>query len=233
MSWFLGFSVYQINDKTSSYYPIGKTAEVEIKSFLGDLYPKNTDGEVEKYLNLITSQHKVQPKFTAWLTSALGIVYDGMDLAKDIPQYFDLDKAIGKQLDILGTIIGRSRVLNFQPSGGTSPVLDDDNYRLALKAKIAQNQWDGTLPQIYEIWYSLFSNASLIVVDNQNMTMSALVEGNLDPIAIELVAGGYIIPKPAGVGLTIIEVTNVSSSSCIGGLVTGMDFITVSTEIPS
>ncbi|WP_163855835.1 DUF2612 domain-containing protein [Paenibacillus elgii] len=186
---------------------------------------------IVKYIDLITSQHKTQPKYIAWLSSSLGIVDAGLELSKSLPGHFDIDKAKGIQLDLIGTIVGRSRVLNFQPTGGTSPVLDDENYRLALKAKIAQNQWDGTIPQIYEIWYSLF-DARLIIVDNQNMSMSALVEGQLDSIAIELVASGYIIPKPSGVNLTIIEVTNVSSPSYIGGLVTGMDFITVSTEIP-
>ncbi|WP_088832740.1 DUF2612 domain-containing protein [Paenibacillus tyrfis] len=185
-----------------------------------------------KYIDLITSQHKTQPKYIAWLSSTLEIVNSGLELSKEMPVQFDVDKAKGVQLDLIGTIVGRSRTLSFQPTGGASPVLDDDNYRLALKAKIAQNQWDGTIPQIYEIWYSLF-DARLIIVDNQDMSMSALVEGQLDRVAIELVTSGYIIPKPAGVGLTIIEVTNVPSSSYIGAMVTGMDIITVSTEIPS
>lgn len=180
-----------------------------------------------KYIDLITSQHKTKPKFTAWLSSVLNVVGDGMDMTAGMPNKFDIDIAEGVQLDTLGVAIGRGRTLNFQPSGGGSPVLDDTNYRIALKAKIAQNQWDGTIPQIYDIWYSLFTDVSLVIVDNQNMTMSALVEGQLDPVATELVASGYIIPKPAGVGLTIIEVTDMSTGWQMGVVISGQDFITI------
>lgn len=183
---------------------------------------------ISKYIDLITSQHKTQPKFISWLSASLTIVDDNITVTNKIPSSFDIDTAVGVQLDTLGVIVGRSRVLNFQLSGGVSPVLDDDHYRLALKAKIAQNQWDGTIPQVYEVWNSLFPTVNLIVIDNQDMTMSALVYGQLDSISTELVTSGYIIPKPVGVGLTIIEVTNISSTPFVGMLVSGMDHITVS-----
>ncbi|NOU95580.1 DUF2612 domain-containing protein [Paenibacillus sp. LMG 31456] len=187
---------------------------------------------IDDYLGLITSQHKVQPKFKAWLSSALSIVNDNFAMTVGIPSSFDIDTAVGNQLDVLGIIVGRNRTLNFQPAGGSSPVLDDENYRLALKAKIAQNQWDGTIPQVYEIWNSLFPDVNLIVIDNQDMTMSALVDGQLDPIATELVAARYIIPKPAGVEVTIIDVSNVFSTPYLGMVVSGIEFITVTTIVP-
>lgn len=187
---------------------------------------------IESYKNLITSQHKVQPKFMAWLSSALAIADDGMETATDIPADFDVDSAVGAQLDILGVIVGRGRELNFQPSGGEAPVLDDANFRTALKAKIAQNQWDGTIPQIYDIWVSLFPDLDLKIVDNQNMTMAAIISGQIDPIITEMVASGYIIPKPVGVGLTIIGASEVSENVYFGALVSGMDFVTVSTVVP-
>jgi hypothetical protein len=169
----------------------------------------------------------------AWLSSALSIVNENMTNTNKIPSSFDVDNAVGVQLDVLGQSLGRGRVLNFQPVDGSSPVLSDETYRVALKAKIALNQWDGTIPQIYEIWQSLLPDTVLQIVDGQNMTMQALISGPLDPIATELVASGYIIPKPAGVGLTIIGVSNVSETPYVGMLVSGMDSITVSTIIPS
>lgn len=187
---------------------------------------------ISKYTDLITSQHKTRPKFIAWLSSALGLVDDGVTVTNAMPSAFDIDSAVGVQLDVLGEIVGRVRALNFQPAGGLSPVLDDQNYRITLKAKIAQNQWDGTIPQIYDIWYGLFSDISLVVVDNQNMTMSALVDGQLDAIVTEMVASGHIIPKPVGVGLTIIQLTSVSCLEFVGMLVNGTEHITVSTIVP-
>lgn len=187
---------------------------------------------IDRYIDLSTSQHKTKPKFKAWLSSALSIVNDGMTATKLMPDNFDIDTAIGKQLDVLGEIIGRSRIVNFQPADGSSPVLDDEDYRLILKAKIAQNQWDGTIPQVYKTWRSLFPDMNLYVLDNQDMTMSALLDGQLDPIATELVTAGYIIPKSLGVGIKIIQVTDVPGMSYIGVLVNDSEIITITTSSP-
>ena len=58
----------------------------------------------------------------------------------------DADGAFPRaQLDALGTLVGQSRQVPFQPSGGVSPILDDNTYRILLQAKIAQNQFDGQI----------------------------------------------------------------------------------------
>lgn len=185
------------------------------------------NNDIQQYMDLITSQHNTKPRFTTWLASTLKIVADNISMTNSIPSNFDIDNAVGVQLDVLGQIIGRSRNLNFQPSDGSSPTLSDTNYQIALKAKIAQNQWDGTIPQIYNIWNSLFSDISLTVIDNQNMTMSALVDGQVETVITEMIAAGYIVPKPAGVHLTIIEVTNVSESQYVAATVSSIDSVTL------
>ncbi|MNW53415.1 hypothetical protein D3C74_309760 [compost metagenome] len=51
MSWFLGFSVFQINYTTSTYYPIDKLVQDQIFDFLGDLYPREASSDrILKYL---------------------------------------------------------------------------------------------------------------------------------------------------------------------------------------
>jgi hypothetical protein len=183
---------------------------------------------IDTYTNLITSQHKTKPKFMAWLSATLQKADDTVEMTKGIPTAFDIDWAVGPQLDILGIILGRSRQLPFQPSSGSAPTLDDTNYQIALKAKIAQNQWDGTIPSIYKIWNSLFTDLTLNIVDNQNMTMSVLINGQISAVINEMIAAGYIVPKPAGVGLTIIEVTNLSENQYVSGMVTTNETITIS-----
>lgn len=192
-------------------------------------YENKITDDLQPYLDLITSQHRTKPNFNAWLTSALTAVYDGLSGANSIVTAFDIDVAVGVQLDVIGLIVGRSRVLPFQPNNGEAPTLDDSNYRIALKAKIAQNQWDGTIPSIYKIWDSLFTDDLILnIVDNQNMSMSVLIESQADhPIIMEMVAAGYIVPKPAGVGLTIIEVTSVPETQYISGWVTTNEVITL------
>jgi hypothetical protein len=189
-----------------------------------------TNDAIQSYLDLITSQHKTKPNFNSWLASTLGAVYDGISATESINTAFDIDNAVGSQLDVIGDILGRSRHLPFQPSNGSSPTLSDDNYRIALKAKVVQNGWDGTITSIYSIWYSLFSDITMNIVDNQNMTMSVLIDSDkqMDPVITEMIAAGYIVPKPAGVGLIIIEVTKVFENQYIAGWVTTNETMTLS-----
>lgn len=192
--------------------------------------PYTVTAEIQSYLDLITSQHKTKPKFNAWLSAALSTVYDGMSATDSINAAFDIESAEGSQLDVIGEILGRSRYLPFQPGNGSPPTLSDDNYRISLKAKVIQNGWDGTIPSIYSIWYSLFSDLTMNIVDNQNMTMSVLIDSNnqMDPVITEMIAAGYIIPKPAGVGLKIIEVTKAFENQYIAGWVTTNEIVTLS-----
>ncbi|MBY6798096.1 DUF2612 domain-containing protein [Clostridium botulinum] len=159
---------------------------------------------IKKYLDNITSQHRDKPKYMAWLSSILTILDHAYLVIKSIDINFDIDYAIGKQLDILGKIIGRKRVLTFQPLNGHDPVLDDETYRLVLKAKIAMNMWDGTVPKMYEIWDNIFKDIGLELQDNQDMSFNAYITGYVNQIRQDLIQHGYIVPKPEGVKVNYI-----------------------------
>jgi hypothetical protein len=74
--------------------------------------------DLNYYKNLITSEHKTRPKFTAWLQAALQLFIDIENCANSLPAAFDVDNAVGNQLDILGGYVGVSRTVGFQPSNG-------------------------------------------------------------------------------------------------------------------
>src|SRR5271169_834402 len=107
---------------------------------------------VPYYLSLITSEYQTSPKFLAWLTACLAILDGIMGCAAVLDPAFDIDSALGPQLDVLGQIIGVSRLVNFTPSDGVSPVLDDYTYRILLKAKVGANQWDGQIGSLWALW---------------------------------------------------------------------------------
>lgn len=155
----------------------------------------------EKYLNKITSQHKTKPNFMAWLNKNLSLVDDITSVLEKLDDDFDIYKAIGKQQDILGDIIGRSRILDFQPADGSNPKLDDDLYRVVQLAKISINQWDGTIPGVVELWKNLFPDYQIIIQDNQDMSMNLSIIGLTSTFEKELMSKGYIAPKPEGVRL--------------------------------
>jgi hypothetical protein len=159
---------------------------------------------IDTYLDNITSQHRDKPKFIGWLTQNLNKIDDLYILLKGMDDDFDLDNAIGVQLDTLGDIIGRKRTLTFQPLNGFSPVLDDDTYRLVLKAKVAMNNWDGTIEQMYEIWDNIFTDIGLELQDNQDMSFNAYITGYVNEIRQDLIQHGYIVPKPETVKVNYI-----------------------------
>lgn len=154
------------------------------------------------YVNLLTSEYKLAPRLNAWMYALLGPLDDGTNCLSDFNEAFGLDTAVGEQLDILGTEIGASRTVPFQPSGGVSPVLDDATYRLLLRATIAINHWDGLASSLQPIWQSLFSGGRITIIDNQNMSATVLLSGGFSSIIQDMIVNGLIVPRPEAVEYT-------------------------------
>lgn len=132
-------------------------------------------------------------------------------------------------LDILGQWIGRSRFVyvpiegvffrwdtntlegwdsgvwqgEFEAASVVS-VLEDAAYRKLLLGKVAANHWRGDRAGQYEIVRTAFgANGSVLIIDNQNMTQTVLVNvGALTAVERAMLEGGYVPIKPAGVGVT-------------------------------
>lgn len=158
--------------------------------------------DIQHYTKRVAPQHK-HPKFLKWLRTNLETVSDSEKLVSSYDYEFDIDNAAGVQLDMIGDIVGRKRLLDFQPADGGSAYLDDDMYRIILKAKISINHWNGTIPGMYELWGNLFPDYYIFIQDNHDMTMAVYLEGYTPNLLIELVANDYIIPRPEGVGFKL------------------------------
>jgi hypothetical protein len=156
------------------------------------------------YKNLLTSEYRGTVEFQAWMDTVLNIAQDISNCLLFISSSFDIDQAIGVQLDTLGEIIGVGRIVPFQPSGGASPILDDDTYRLLLRATIFNNQWDGKIGSMYPIWRSLFPSGRISIIDNQNMTATIVASGSLTDIIKDLIRHDMIIPRPQSVAYNYI-----------------------------
>lgn len=175
--------------------------------------------DISTYLNRITSEHKVQPKFMGLVEARLKPFIDLFECLEEINKAFDLDTAAGNQLDIIGEYVGVKRLLNFQPTYADA-ILTDPYYRMLLKAQISLNNWDGTVEGIKKIWGDVFPDYEIQVVDNQNMTMEARIIGLGALFEGELVQHGYITPKPMGVRVdySIIMSIVVNAELFIGGI---------------
>lgn len=151
------------------------------------------------YTNLLTSEYKLAPNLNSWLNALLQPMTDTTTCIVGMSSAFDLDSAVGVQLDVCGAIVGVSRTVGFQPTGSVSPVLDDNTYRLLIQATIANNQWTGVQSALYPIWQSLFPGGTLVIIDNQNMSATIVLSGVFTSIIQDLIVNGYIVPRPEGV----------------------------------
>lgn len=123
---------------------------------------------------------------------------DGVGVVGAYAQDYDVDAATGSQLDTVGTLVGIGRTIEtpltgvyfsldtpglgldagvFQgptdPSSGIN-VLADDAFRLLIRARIANNHWDGSLQGAYTLSAGVFSSLGyqLFIQDNSDMTIS-------------------------------------------------------------
>lgn len=175
------------------------------------------------YLKQVAPEHK-RHKFMKWLDAGLKPLDDVASIISEMDSQFDLDGAIGVQLEITGAIVGRERMLNFEPPLGISPVLEDSIYRILQRAKISINQWDGTIPGMYALWDNLFPELDIVVEDNQDMSMNVYILGDTLLMERELMARGYITPKPEAVRINykfILPQYNFEETLYTGGAVVG------------
>jgi hypothetical protein len=150
----------------------------------------------------------------AWLTSVLSVVNDIQSFLSDMYLAFDIDLAIGPQLDALGVILNTPRNLPFQTAGGISPIMDDGTYRIVLKAAVAVTHFDGTILSLTAILATAFSSSSLYfsIQDNQDMTASIIVFGPASLLLQDCFAHDLIIPRPEGVHLIVTYSANKAFS---------------------
>jgi hypothetical protein len=181
--------------------------------------------DVQQYLDLIPSANSEKPDFMATVSLNCSVQVRVQNLLASMIPIFDLDTAIGDQLDIIGEWVGISRNVAIPISGvfftwdgvdysvgwdygtwqpSTAPttitVLPDDSYRVLIRAKIAANRWDGTTDGAYAIWEDLFTQFTILIGDRQDMSYDlAVVGGIVDSLTRALITGGYIPLKPEGV----------------------------------
>lgn len=198
---------------------------------------------MSQYTDLITSEHADKPKFVALVDGVTSVIAAQAQTVGLMSQAFDLDVAIGAQLDVLGQWVGISRYASvtitgvyfsfdteglgfdqglikgpFDPSEGLA-TMDDETYRTMIRAKIGANHWDGTLPSYQQIMAQIFAGTGTLAfaVDNQDMSMSVYFAGT-QPSALlaGLIKSGAFPLKTAGVRIAGYFVSSVIGAPLFG-----------------
>lgn len=155
---------------------------------------------IQDHIDLITSQHNIRPNFMGVVETYLKPLDELYDCFQTYEENFHIDTAVGNQLDIIGYIVGIGRTLPFQPTNGNSSVLNDEDYRFLIKARILWNTWKGTREDLVSLWKRRFPNSILQLQDNLDMTVDVGVTFvGLSEIQLDMIEQGLIIPRPAGV----------------------------------
>lgn len=182
---------------------------------------------LDEYLHLITSQHRRRPLFRGTAAAAIAPLAAAQGfIDTSMLQAWDLDTAVGVQLDQVGEWIGTTRYIEqplrdvyftwndrvitgwqhgywqgkYDPDTGVI-ALGDATYRTVLYAKIASNVWDGTMGTMADIWNNSFGNEShLAVIDHQDMSITLVISGlRRDSLLQYVLMSGRIPLKPEGV----------------------------------
>jgi Protein of unknown function (DUF2612) len=199
----------------------------------------------DAYTGLIIPEHQGQPNLTATITLSVQPFVDDQNVLDTLVGLFDLDVAVGTQLDAVGVRVGRSRYLEtpipnvyfswgvdglgwgqgywrglYDPTQGVV-ALDDTTYRILLRATILANTWDGTAVGAENALSLLFNDTytpgtRLFLYDNMNMSMVIGVVGTTPPaIFAGLLTQGEINLKPVGVGVSYVK-SSVSGTPIFG-----------------
>lgn len=84
-------------------------------------------------------------------------------------------------------------------------LIDDDLFRLLIKARIIQNAWKGTINELYDLWDAIMGEGKhLQIQDLQDMSFNIVLQGDYTALERELIIHAYIIPKPEGVRINIL-----------------------------
>lgn len=188
---------------------------------------------VAEYLDLITQQHRDKPRFMATVEAIVAPYVHLQNVMMSFLSAFDVDSAIGVQLDIIGRWVGVSRIISTPISGvyfswdgsedegwdhgvWKSPndpdsgfsTLPDDLYRRVIRAKIRSNASCGCVPDVYRILSELVPTAGLVkVVDNQNMSMTLRIDvSEITAVERAILETGLLHVQPAGVNVVYEEV---------------------------
>jgi hypothetical protein len=197
------------------------------------------DEIIKGYQDLLILQYWDKPKARATIETIIrGLINAGVEIQK-IPEYFDIDKAEGKQLDVLGRIIGIRRIvingipkLFFGFNGASvaqgfgmavfktnesyaySPLqLEDYQYRFFIKAKIAKNFFNGAMSGangLLELLSFIFGD-KIYAVDTNNMIIRFYIRQGIDQTLFRYILEDDLIPKPAGVRIDFVGLLQETS----------------------
>lgn len=121
---------------------------------------------------------------------------------------FDIETAVGVQLNILGKYAGVTRTIN-TPSQTIN--LNDSDFRTLIKFAVIQNNSGSSLQDI-ELNLNKFFAGNYIVVDYKTMRMSYIFSSSIgSPNFFLALIKEKLVPKPMAVGINVLAPVDITT----------------------
>jgi len=173
----------------------------------------------------IYAQYRDKPKAVAWYAIARALGGSIEAAAQAVRKSYDIDTAVGKQLNVIGRIVvaPRSFVGSIPMNPGLFDLTDGDEfgdddamfsaltidqdgqlsdelYRLVIKAKIVKNNGDATIENILDGMNFLLPKADVLrVTDGEDMSFSIEFYGQITNLERFALLNAGLVPKPQAV----------------------------------
>lgn len=181
----------------------------------------------------VYAQYRDKPKTMAWIAINGDLANELEAAYQDITESYDIDSANTNELDILGRIVRINRsfesdividaflfgaaqfgAAQFRPGTGVSiQNLNNDAYRILIRAKISKNTNNATLDGIINALDFIVDTTGITIDDPEDMSFSVIFD-TLTALESLIITTFDIIPKPQGVRFT--GYTNLSAVSQFG-----------------
>ena len=163
-----------------------------------ELTTLDVDADIERDL---PSQYRVTSALQ-FMQAIASVLQTTNNVIEQWASAYDVDTAVGVQLDALGERLSEPREGGRYPDGES-----DDLYRMKVRAAILRNRSGGTIPDLIGVVKALFANSSPVVIIARNgiASFSLVVELSTAPDADEVVTLGEFVQaaKAAGVAATV------------------------------
>jgi len=169
-----------------------------------------TNNELRKYYaDLLIIQYRGKPKARGMIEAIVDQVIMNQ-LPEKLENAFDLETAVGKQLDILGSRLGVTR--NVFLRNGDPITLNDDDFRTYVKLQAARMTLRSSLYDIQTLLIDFFGD-EIQVYDNQDMTIDYYIFGQSQTL-VDVAIKQDMLPRPMGV--RIREIYNLPTNRIYG-----------------
>ncbi len=149
------------------------------------------------YANLLIMQYHNKPRAQETIKVSTASIPDQLIL--DVINGYNIDTAVGAQLDTLGIYVGVDR--NYINNGALD-LLSDDDYRIIIKLKAISNTSTLSSKDLDKSLYDFFGN-SIRMDSAGNMEMTYFVPVNKTPVILAAIQK-EVLPRPMGVRCSYI-----------------------------